>query len=107
MIDFQLNNKPIFTDPSANDEKDLKMCGWYYVRTTDLKRYPRVLTEARCCHSTCQLANISGCFCEPIIQPVQVIVQTDEADYLGQCVYEKRSLRLSVGCTPVIQYAPN
>ncbi len=91
-----INNKPKH-DVRAH-RRDRSLCPWYTVNTSDKKRFPEDIIEARCSCTNCLMDHRRSSVCEPVFYPLRVLRQT------GNCIngtfeYVDSWHHVPVGCT--------
>ena len=85
----------------ASDDAPLQqrsICPWYNALSEDQRRYPKVLTEARCkCDRCLGVDGLSQC--EPVYYNVHVLLRTEQCDREGYYKWQSGWQKISVGCT--------
>ena len=78
------------------------LCPWRYNETyAPYRRYPPTLVEAACvpCASECPCQAHAGSVCEPVHVPIPILINTEQEDDNGTCVYNMQMYNLQTGCT--------
>ena len=88
------------TQPATDDVsvQQRSICPWYNVLNKDQRRYPSVLTEARCKCDRC--IGVDGLsHCEPVYYNVHALHLTEQCDDAGYYKWQSGWVKISVGCT--------
>lgn len=84
---------------AADGVKDRSLCPWTYKINRDVNRIPSLISEARCCCTTC-FGSHGDDVCEPIYVTKRVFIRTSNiCNANGEYQYTPAHHNFVVGCT--------